>query len=140
MAALCWVFSIVHRKNRPSHVCRMAPAGCRGSRNEMLSPTKGDTMGMARAGNRLPAFVIKHNIFSVYTAVPSKGESVMLIRSLSVDFDKKAGEPASTPGYRYKTLIFISFIYIWIHKINKIQHLILIYQRIISTPVQERWT
>jgi len=36
-------------------------------------PTKGDTMGMARAGNGFPPPAAGHHIFSVHTAVPSKG-------------------------------------------------------------------
>lgn len=30
-------------------------------------------MGMARAGDQIPVSVAKHHIFSVHTAVPSKG-------------------------------------------------------------------
>ena len=36
-------------------------------------PTKGDTMGMARAGDRFPVPAAEHHIFFVHTAVPSKG-------------------------------------------------------------------
>ena len=36
-------------------------------------PTKGDTMGMARAGNRFPIPATRQSIFSVHTAVHSKG-------------------------------------------------------------------
>jgi len=36
-------------------------------------PTKGDIMAIARAGNGFPPPVDKHHIFSVHTAVPSKG-------------------------------------------------------------------
>ena len=36
-------------------------------------PTKGDTMGMARAGDRFPIPATRQSNFSVHTAVPSKG-------------------------------------------------------------------
>ena len=36
-------------------------------------PMKGDTMAITRAGNGFPTPVDKHHIFSVHTAVPSKG-------------------------------------------------------------------
>ena len=36
-------------------------------------PTKGDTMGMARAGDRFPIPATRQTNFSVHTAVPSKG-------------------------------------------------------------------
>ena len=36
-------------------------------------PTKGDTMGMARAGDRLPIPATRQSDFSVHTAVPHKG-------------------------------------------------------------------
>lgn len=56
----------------PREVLEGFPAGgtgrLRGSRNKMLSPGKGDSMGMSRAGNRLPILTARHHIFSVHTA------------------------------------------------------------------------
>lgn len=74
-AALCWVFSIVQRKDRPSRrtVPREAPAGLPGKPERNAVPRKGDNMAMARAGNGFPPPATRHHIFSVHTAVPSKG-------------------------------------------------------------------
>lgn len=44
-------------------------------------PMKGDTMAIARAGNGIPASADKHHIFSVHTAVPSKGGCGLLCHS-----------------------------------------------------------
>lgn len=80
MTALCWVFSIVQRKDRPSGGTALLdfPAGGTGRLPGRLErntvPTKGDSMGMARAGNRLPPSERKHHIFSVHTAAPYKTE------------------------------------------------------------------
>ena len=74
-AALCWVFSIVQRKDRTSG--GTAPPDDTGrlpgkpERNAV--PTKGDIMAIARAGNRFPASAHEYHILSVHTAVPSKG-------------------------------------------------------------------
>ena len=78
-AALCWVFSIVQRKDRPSRGTALQgfPTGGAGrlpgkpERNAV--PTKGDIMAIARAGNRFPASAHEYHILSVHTAVPSKG-------------------------------------------------------------------
>ena len=74
-AAVCWVFSIVQRKDRPS--CGTAlpgflmggTGGLPGRPEQNAVPKKGDNMGMARAGNGIPASTIKHNIVSVHTGV-----------------------------------------------------------------------
>ena len=79
MAALCWVFSIVQRKDRPSGgtVPQGSSAGGTGrlpgkpERNAV--PTKGDIMAISQAGNGFPASEDEHHIFFVHTAVPSKG-------------------------------------------------------------------
>jgi len=73
-AAPCWVFSIVQRKDRPLRGTALQgfPTGGAGrlpgkpERNAV--PRKGDTMGMARAGNWLPIPTARHHIFSVHTA------------------------------------------------------------------------
>ena len=58
-------------------------------------PTKGDTMGMARAGSKFPAFVIKHNIFSVHIAVPSKGIAAFFYSTYLYFFPSKPQKNAS---------------------------------------------
>ena len=76
---LCWVFSIVQRKDRPSGgtVPRAFPADgtgrLPGKPEQNAVPTKGDTMGMEQAGNGFPPPTTGHHIFSVHTAAPSKG-------------------------------------------------------------------
>ena len=78
-AARCWVFSIVQRKDRP--YCGTALQGLTMGGTGRLSgkpernavPTKGDTMGMSRAGNRFPILATRQYIFSVHTVVHSKG-------------------------------------------------------------------
>lgn len=52
---------------------RTAPAGCRGSRNGMLSPGKGDNMAIKRAGSRFTPAAGRYHIFSVHTAAFFKG-------------------------------------------------------------------
>ena len=77
--APCWVFSIVQRKDRPSHGTAWqgfltGGAGrLPGKPEQNAVPMKGDIMAIARAGNRFPASADKHHILSVHTAVPSKG-------------------------------------------------------------------
>lgn len=77
--ALCWVFSIVQRKDRPSHGTAWqgfltGGAGrLPGKPEQNAVSTKGDNMAMARAGNGFPPPATRHHIFSVHTAVPSKG-------------------------------------------------------------------
>ncbi len=69
-AALCRVFSVVPRKGQAiprdgsggRH--RQAP----GKPEQNAVPRKGDTMGMARAGDWHPTPAAKHHIFSVHTA------------------------------------------------------------------------
>lgn len=69
----------VQRKDMPSDgtVCRTFPTGgtgrLPGKPEQNAVPTKGDTMGMARAGNGFSPPATGHYIFSVHTAVPSKG-------------------------------------------------------------------
>lgn len=78
-AAPCWVFSIVQRKDRPYRGTAlrgltMGGTGRLSGRPERNAvPMKGDTMGMARAGNRIPIPATRQYIFSVHTAVHSKG-------------------------------------------------------------------
>lgn len=79
MVALCWVFSVVQRKDMPfdGTVYRDFPMGgtgrLPGKPEQNVVPTKGDTMDMVRAGNGFPPPATRHHIFSVHTAVPSKG-------------------------------------------------------------------
>ena len=69
----------VQRKDMPSDgmVCKTFPTGGTGRQpgkpEQNAVPTKGDTMGMARAGNGFPSSAIGHHIFSVHTAVLFKG-------------------------------------------------------------------
>ena len=44
-----------------------------GKPEQNVVPKKGGIMSMARAGDRFPVPVAEHHIFSVHTAVPSKG-------------------------------------------------------------------
>lgn len=44
-----------------------------GKPEQNVVPMKGDTMGMARAGDRFPIPAIRQSAFFVHTAVPSKG-------------------------------------------------------------------
>ena len=69
----------VQRKDMPSDgtVCKTFPTGgagrLPGKPEQNAVPTKGDTMGMARAGNGFPPPATGHHIFSVHTAVLFKG-------------------------------------------------------------------
>ena len=69
----------VQRKDMPSDgtVCKTFPTGgagrLPGKPEQNAVPTKGDTMGMEQAGNGFPPPTTGHHIFSVHTAVPSKG-------------------------------------------------------------------
>ena len=69
----------VQRKDMPSDgtVCKTFPTGgagrLPGKPEQNAVPTKGDTMGMARAGNGSPPPATGHHIFSVHTAVLFKG-------------------------------------------------------------------
>lgn len=51
-------------------------------------PTKGDSMGMARAGNPFPIPATRQFIFSVHTAVPSKGTADFFYSTLFYLFPK----------------------------------------------------
>lgn len=81
-AAPCWVFSIVQRKDRPSHGTAsqgfsMGGAGrLPGKPERNAVPREGEAMGNRRAGNGLPPLREKHHIHSIHTAVPSKGTAV----------------------------------------------------------------
>ncbi len=76
MAALCWVFSSVQRKDRPSYGTALTGFPTEGAgrlpgkpeRNAV--PRKGDNMALARAGK---GFQPSAYIFIVHTAAPSKG-------------------------------------------------------------------
>ena len=74
-AALCWVFSIVQRKDRTSGGTAPPDDAGRlpGKPEQNAVPTKGDIMAIARAGNGFPPPADKHHILYVHTAVPSKG-------------------------------------------------------------------
>ena len=79
LAALCRVFSVVQGKDRP---CRWkVPGGISsgwrrrapGKPERNAVPRKGDTMGMARAGDRPLEPLAEYHIFSLHTATPYKG-------------------------------------------------------------------
>ena len=69
------MFSIVQRKDRLSGGTAPQDRTGRlpGKPEQNAVPMKGDTMAITRAGNGFPTPVDKHHIFSVHTAVPSKG-------------------------------------------------------------------
>ena len=69
------MFSIVQRKDRLSGGTAPQDGTGRlpGKPEQNAVPMKGDTMAITRAGNGFPTPVDKHHIFSVHTAVPSKG-------------------------------------------------------------------
>lgn len=73
------MFSVVQEKDR---LCQWRiPGGGSSGRHrrapgkpeQNVVPKKGGIMSMARAGDRFPVPVAEHHIFSVHTAVPSKG-------------------------------------------------------------------
>ena len=74
---LCWVFSIVQRKDRPSYgtvlpvLLAEGTGRLPGKPERNVIPRKGENMAMARIGNGFqpPAYYI----FSVHTAAPFKG-------------------------------------------------------------------
>lgn len=94
-AALCWVFSIVQRKDRPSlgtvlQGFTMGGTGrLSGKPERNVVPMKGDTMGMARAGNRFPIPATRQYIFSVHTAVHSKGAAAFFYSTYFYLFPKQ---------------------------------------------------
>ena len=94
-AALCWVFSIVQRKDRPSRGTAlqgvtMGGAGRLSGKPERNAvPMKGDTMGMARPGNRFPVPATRQYIFSVHTAVHSKGTAAFFYSTYFCLFPKQ---------------------------------------------------
>ena len=62
------------RRNSPAGLPRrMASAGLPGKPERNAVPRKGDNMAMAWAGNGFLPPATRHHIFSVHTAVPSKG-------------------------------------------------------------------
>ncbi len=62
------------RRNGPRRVLPPDDAGrLPGKPEQNAVPTKGDIMAIPRAGNGFPASADEHHIFSVHTAVPSKG-------------------------------------------------------------------
>lgn len=73
------VFSSVQRKDSPSHGTALqgfhagGAGGLPGKPEQNAVPTKGDSMSMARAGNPFPIPATRQFIFSVHTAVLSKG-------------------------------------------------------------------
>ena len=70
--ALCWVFSTVQRKDRTSWGTAILDFPTEGTGRlpgkpeQNAAPTKGDTMGMARAGNGFPPSATGHHIFLVH--------------------------------------------------------------------------
>ena len=59
-------------------------------------PTKGDTMGMARAGNRFPIPATRQSIFSVHTAVHYKGTAATVYSDGRVVFTFRNGVEVGT--------------------------------------------
>jgi len=102
-AALCWVFSIVRRNDRPS---RGAPAGLSGGRHRQAArearrnavPRKGDTMGMAQAGDGFPTPATRQHIFSVHTVVHLKGAAAFFYSTYFYFFPNYATKEYSDKG------------------------------------------
>ena len=102
MTALCWVFSIVQRKDRPS--CGTALPGfpeegagrLPGKPERNAVPRKGDSVAVARAGDGFqpPAY-----IFIVHTAAPIKGAAAFFSSTHFCQFPNQI-----TKGY----IIFIT--------------------------------
>lgn len=94
-AALCWVFSIVQRKDRPS--CGTALPGFSaegagrlpGRPEQNTVPMKGDAMSVERAGNDLPAFIDQYHIYFVHTAALSKGAAAFFYSTYFYNFSQQ---------------------------------------------------
>ena len=91
-AALCRVFSIVQRKDRPSRGTALqgfphgvAPAGCRGGRNKMLSPRRGIPWARYEHGTD-SRYLQPDNLFFLY--IPQflpRGLRHLFIRHISIN-------------------------------------------------------